>query len=179
MKMKRACILLLVTLGLATTVCLGQSAPTNQPDAPRIKPPTAAREAPPSPASAPPARLEDELIAREKEVWEAIKKKDQARFASYLAEDQLYVSNDGVFTKAEAVKQLSAATMPPDIRLGDWKVLMIDKDAAIVTYTATAVTPACGPATAGGVQRNTTVWAKRSGKWLAILHQDTNAASGK
>ena len=177
--MKRACILLLVTLGLSASVCLGQSAPTNQPDSPRIKPPTAARTAPPKPASAPPATLEDQLIAREKEVWDAIKKKDWERFASYLAEDQLYVSDDGVRTKAESVKQLGEATALPEMRLDDWKVLMIDKDAAIVTYRATAVPPACGPAMAAPFQRNTTVWAKRGGKWLAIFHQDTTAASGK
>lgn len=175
--MKKACILLLTILGLAS-VCLGQSAPTSQPDAPHIKPPTATRAASTKRGGPSANSLEETLIAREKEVWDAIKKKELQRFASYLAEDQLYVSDDGVRTKAESVKQLGEATIP-DVRLDDWKVLMIDKDAAIVTYRATAPAPACGPETAARVQRNTTVWAKRGGKWLAIFHQDTTAAGGK
>jgi uncharacterized protein (TIGR02246 family) len=178
--MKKACILLLTMLGLATAVCLGQSAPTNQPSSPHIKPPTASRTPSPSPPSgnASANSLEETLIAREKEVWEAIKKKDLQSFASFMAEDQLYISEVGVRSKAESVKELGEAPTMPDAKLDDWKVLMIDKDAAIVTYRATVTPPACGPATAATVMHLSTVWAKRGGKWLVLLHQDTTA-SGK
>jgi uncharacterized protein (TIGR02246 family) len=177
MTMMKVCILLLGTLALAH-VCLGQAAPTNQPDSPRIKPPTATAPAPGATRSASATGLEDTLIAREKEVWEAIKTKDLKRFASFLAEDQVYVSSDGVRSKAETVKNLADSTVP-EIKLDDWKVTLIDRDAAIVTYRATATPPACGPETAAPVARNTTVWAKRGGKWLAVFHQDTTVASGK
>jgi uncharacterized protein (TIGR02246 family) len=178
--MMKVCILLMATLALAST-CMGQAAPTNQPNAPRIKPPT--ESAPPRGGASTRSpsvnnSLEEALITREKEVWDAIRKKDMQRFASFLAEDQLYVSDEGVRSKAESVKALGEATIP-DIKLDDWKVLMIDKDAAIVTYRATATPPACGPEMASPVSRNTTVWAKRGGKWLAVFHQDTTVASGK
>jgi hypothetical protein len=177
MTMMKVCILLVATLCLAS-VCLGQAAPTNQPDSPRIKPPTAAPAPRTATRSASASGLEETLIAREKEVWEAIKKKDFKRFASFLDEDQVYVSGDGVRSKAETVKSLSEATIP-EIKLDDWKVMLIDRDAAIVTYRVTATPPACGPETAAPVARNTTVWAKRGGKWLAVFHQDTTIGGGK
>jgi uncharacterized protein (TIGR02246 family) len=170
---------LLTTLGLATSVCLGQSAPTNQPDSPHIKPPTAASTPTPKPGNASANSLEETLIAREKEVWDAISKRDLQRFASFMAEDQLYVSEVGVRSKAESVKELGEAPTMPDAKLDDWKVLMIDKNTAIVIYRATVTPPACGPTTAPVVMHLSTVWAKRGGKWLAVLHQDTTAASGK
>lgn len=165
--MKRAFILLLATLGLASA-CLGQAAPTNQPDSPHIKPPTAAK----TPAAKTPNSLEQTLIAKEEEVWEKIRGKDMQGFSSLLAEDFVYVTDDGIHSKAASVKRLAEATVP-DFSLDDWKVVKIDKDAAIVTYKAMAV-----PTAAGLVMRNASVWAKRGGKWLVVFHQDTVAASG-
>jgi uncharacterized protein (TIGR02246 family) len=176
MKMMKACIPVLAVLALASTG-LGQSAPTNQPDSPRIKPPTAT-SAPVSGSASAANSLEQTLIAKEKEVWEAIKKKDLQRFAGFLAEDQVYISNDGVHSKAETVKSVADASTP-EFKLDDWKVMMIGKDAAIVTYRMTAIPPACGPETAAPVARNATVWAKRGGKWLAVFHQDTTVGGGK
>jgi hypothetical protein len=178
--MRNFCILLIASLALAAT-SLGQSpmpsAPPSQPDSGRIKPPTATSTTSTGGSSAAANSLEEMLIAREKEVWELIKKKDGAGFASYLAEDQLYVNSTGVHSKAEAVKGIGEGDGPPELTLDDWKVLMIDKDAAIVTYKATPKAMACGPEPVA--QRNSTVWVKRNGKWLALFHQDTNVGSGK
>ena len=172
--MRKFCILLIASLALAAT-SLGQSAPTSQPDSGRIKPPTATNTSTGGSGAAANS-LEEMLIAREKEVWERIKKKDGAGFASYLAEDQIYVNGTGVYSKAETVKDIGVGG-PPDLTLDDWKVLMIDKDAAIVTYKATPKAMACGPEHVA--QRNSTVWVKRNGKWLAVFHQDTDVGSGK
>jgi len=120
--------------------------------------------------------LEAMLIAREKEVWGHIKKKNGQGFAGYLAEEQINVTKDGVHSKAETVKGITESG-PPEITLSDWKVIMIDKDAAIVTYmTKIGAAVACGPEPV--TARESTVWVKRGGKWLAIFHQDTLADSG-
>lgn len=185
--MRKLFILLFAALASAT-VCLGQSAPTNQPDAPRIKPPTAsaptnqpdsARIKPPTAASGNMASNESEnsieatLIAREKEVWEFIKKKDVQGFSSALADDQLYVNGDGVHTKAETVKSVAEGTLS-DYSLDEWKVLMIDKDTALVTYKVTVKGTVNGQEVSS-VTRESTVWARRGGKWLGVFHQDTTA----
>ncbi|MBA3766309.1 MAG: nuclear transport factor 2 family protein [Acidobacteria bacterium] len=169
--MRKVCVILVASLALAAT-CMGQSTPTSQPDSGRIKPPTATSTSTGVSATGDEAML----IAREKEVWELIKKKDAQGFAAYLAEDQLYINSQGAHSKAETVKGI-AAEGPSDLTLDDWKVIMIDKDAAIVTYRATPKAEACGPEPA--VERNSTVWVKRGGKWLAVFHQDTMLTSGK
>ena len=171
--MRKVFVILVASLALAAT-CMGQAAPPpSQPDDARIKPPTATSTGGSATVD---NNLEAMLIAREKEVWELIKKKDAQGFASYLAEDQLYVNSQGVHSKAESVKGV-AAEGTSDLTLDDWKVIMVGKDVAIVTYRATPKAVACGPEPA--VERNTTVWAKRGGKWLAVFHQDTMQTSGK
>jgi hypothetical protein len=169
--MKNFCVLLIVFVALGATA-LGQATPGNQPGSARIKPPTATATGGSSAADNP---LEAMLIAREKEAWEQIKKKNAQGFAGYLAEDQIYVTGDGVHSKAETIKGVTEAG-PAEITFSDWKVLMVDKDAAIVTYTTkSGAAVACGPEPV--TQRESTVWVKRGGKWLAVFHQDTPAAS--
>ena len=172
--MKKVCVLLIAMFALAATA-LGQSAPTSQPNSGRIKPPTATSTST-GRSSAASNSLEEMLVAREKAVWELIKKKDGVGFAAYLAEDMIYVTDDGVHPKAATVKGITEAG-PPEVMLSDWKVMMIDKDAAIVTYTIkSGAVAACGPEPL--TQRGSTVWVKRGGKWLAVFHQDTPAKSG-
>ncbi|HEV2914747.1 MAG TPA: nuclear transport factor 2 family protein [Pyrinomonadaceae bacterium] len=180
--MKKVCIMLFAVLALSAT-CLGQAAPTNQPDSPRIKPPTASPTPAPAPgsvssssSSSTSSSLEETLIAREKAVWEAIKKKDLATFGGYLAEDMVYVNKDGVHSKADTVKGIEASPMP-ELTLDDWKVTIIDKDVALVTYRVNSKAVACGPEATS--ERNSTIWAERGGKWLAVFHQDTLAEPGK
>jgi hypothetical protein len=48
--------------------------------------------------------------------------------------------------------------------LSDWKSLKIDDDASLVTYVY-KMTGAKGEG-----ERHTSIWAKRDGKWLAVLH---------
>jgi hypothetical protein len=172
--MRKVSLLLFVTLALAT-VCLGQAAPTNQPDSPRIKPPTATTGS--SASNSGKSSTADMLIAREKEVWELIKKKDVQGFSAYLADDQLYVSTDGVQTKAETGKGIAEGSLS-ELALDEWKVLMINKDTALVTYKATAKGMVNGQ-DSSGVSRESTVWARRGGKWLAVFHQTSAMQSVK
>ncbi|HEX8141135.1 MAG TPA: nuclear transport factor 2 family protein [Pyrinomonadaceae bacterium] len=170
--MRKVCILLFASLALCAT-CLGQSAPTNQPGSQRIKPPTATSG---GASTSSQSRLTESLIAREKEVWELIKKKDIQGFSGYLAEDQLYVTGNGVHTKAETGKGI-AESGPSELSLDEWKVMMINKETALVTYRVTAKGTVNGQAMTR-VTRESTVWAKRGGKWLAVFHQDTQVESG-
>jgi hypothetical protein len=170
--MRRLSLLLFVTLAMAT-VCLGQAAPTNQPGSPHIKPPTATTGASAKGKSS----IEDMLIAREKEVWELIKKKDVQGFSAYLADEQLYVSNDGVHSKAETGKGIAEGSLS-ELTLDEWRVVMINKDTALVSYRAAAKGMVKGQESSG-VSRESTVWARRGGKWLAVFHQTTPVESAK
>jgi hypothetical protein len=115
---------------------------------------------------------EADAIAREKQAWDAIKNKDFDGFANMLAEDQLDVSNDGVYDKAGSVKGVKDLTLT-DVSFSDWKVLAVDKDAAVVTYTVTLKGTSGGQPIKEQPVRASSAWVNRGGKWLAVYHQST------
>lgn len=189
--MRKSCITFFATLMLCAT-CLAQSAPPpppappppaapmapaapppSQPESPRIKPPTATTSTTMSVGSS----LEEMLIAREKEVWENIKRKDVKSFADFLADDQIYVTGDGAHSKAETLQGVSGSTTA-ELTLDEWKVVPVDNNNALVTYRVTVKGTDNGKEMSV-VTRETTLWTKRNGKWLAIFHQDTMAQAGK
>jgi hypothetical protein len=149
---------------------------TSPTPAPNSAPGTAANaNAAATPAASPAmaaTAAHDAIIAQEKQVWDAIKNKDFDGFASMLADEQIYVSDDGSYDKAATLKGVKELALT-DVALSDWKVLDLDKEAAVVTYTLNL------KGTSGGQQipavpvRASTAWMKRNGKWVALYHQDT------
>jgi hypothetical protein len=109
----------------------------------------------------------DDAVAREKQVWDAIKKRDFDRFASFLAEDQIEVFGWGVHDKAASVESIKGADLANAV-LSDFKTVKVDDDAVVVTY----LVKGSGDLPPAGA-RASTVWVKRDGKWLAAYHQDT------
>lgn len=109
----------------------------------------------------------DTLIAYEHETWSLIKRKDLDGFASYLAEDFYDIFPDGKErTKSELLEFLGDADLK-EYRLGNFRVTMLTRDAAIVTYhvDARAVIQGKEIAMSNSV---TSGWAKRDGRWLNV-----------
>lgn len=127
-----------------------------------------------SPAATPKAEanISADIIAREKEIWEAIKAKNPDGFAALLADDFVYVSEDGIYDKAGTVDGIKGVA-PTDISLADWKVVMLDKDAAVVTYTVILKGTSGGQPIRETPVRAGSLWANRGGKWVGVFHQDT------
>jgi hypothetical protein len=107
------------------------------------------------------------LIAYENETWRLIKQKDLKGFASYLAEDFYDIFPDGKErTKSEMLEFLSGADLK-DFRLSNFRVTMLNEDAAIVTYQVDA---------RALIRRRkismknyvTSGWAKRGRRWLNV-----------
>ncbi|PYS72608.1 MAG: hypothetical protein DMF73_07905 [Acidobacteria bacterium] len=115
----------------------------------------------PSPAAKPKPRMSKaalmkKLSANENALWNAWKNKDAKPFNMWLAVDSVMVGEQG------EVKSFS---------LSDWKLTMVNADAAFLTYKGSA------DGTCGG-QAIPTVWASslwvnRKGKWQAFSHQET------
>jgi len=131
----------------------------------------------PSPAPKPKPKLTKaqtlkKLSANENALWTAWKNKDSKPFQMWLASDGVMVGDQGVGTKADVVNMMS--TMPCEVKsfkLSDWKLAMVDADAAVVTYKGSAEGTCAG-------QPIPTVWASslwvnRKGKWVAFSHQET------
>lgn len=128
-----------------------------------------------SPAATPKAEANisaDTIIAREKEIWDKIKTKNPDGFAAMLTDDFVYVSEDGVFDKAatvDGIKQMETT----EISLADWKVVTVDKDAAVVAYTANVKGTSGGKPMPATPVRASSVWVNRGGTWVGVFHQET------
>jgi len=118
-------------------------------------------------------KVEAQVIALEKQSWEAIKTKDVKFLDALLTDDAIAVSGDGVANKAQWLKSTFAdGCALKSYSTQDFKVVMFDKNTAMVTYKATQDS-ACN-----GKQDPANIWlsslyVKRGGKWLNSFFQIT------
>jgi hypothetical protein len=161
--MKRYLPLTAILVMAFASVCFAQPQATASPS-----PATAAK---PKPRMNKAAILK-KLSANENALWTAWKNKDAKPFQMWLAADGVMVGDQGVGTKKDVTEMMP--NMPCEVKsftLSDWKLAMVDADAALITYKGAA------EGTCGG-QPIPTVWASslwvnRKGKWLAFSHQET------
>jgi len=159
--MKRNLPLAALLLLALATFCFAQPQPT----------------ASPSPKPRPKPRLSQAVLLRvlsekETKLWEAWKNKESRTFQLSLASDSVMIGEQGVGSKKDVVAMM--ASMPCDVKsfaLSDWKLTMVDADAALLTYKGAAEGTCMG-------QPIPTVWASslwvnRRGRWLAFSHQET------
>lgn len=114
---------------------------------------------------------DSDITAQEKQIWDKIKNKDADGFAGMLADDFIYIAGDGIYDKAgtvEGIKNLDVT----DLTLADWKVVMLDKDAAAVTYTVTMKGTNSGQPMPDSTMRASSAWVKRGDKWVGVYHQE-------
>jgi hypothetical protein len=125
--------------------------------------PAATATASPAASPAAPATATD----AEKQVWDAIKRKDYDTFSNFLLSDALDVEPDQVYTRSETVegmKHMDASKFSQS----DFKETKFDADATLVTYLVT------GPMAGKTVnERHSTIWVNRGGQWKAAFHQGT------
>lgn len=112
------------------------------------------------------------LISQEKQIYDAIKSKNSDSFGSMLADDFILIADDGIHNKADTIKVVQGFNVT-DTTLSDWKVLMLDKDAAVVYYSATMKGTSNGQPMPGTPARASSAWVNRGGKWVAVYHQES------
>ena len=117
---------------------------------------------------------EAEIASKEKAAWDAIKKKDWDAFGKILASDYLEVLDNGVHDKAASIANVKDFELS-DVTFSDWKMLPVDKDAVIITYSATVKGTFKGAAVPAGPYREASAYVSRDGQWLAIYYQETLA----
>jgi hypothetical protein len=156
-------ILVLVSFLVVAAACA--TSPTNNQNTPA----NANRTAETKPATAP---SEADIIAKEKATWDLVKKKDWDGFGKMLASDYVEVMDNGVHDKAATLTTIKDFDLT-DATFADWKMLTIDKDAAILTYTVTLKGTFKGEAAPAGPYRAAAAWVNRNGEWQAIYFQET------
>lgn len=102
-------------------------------------------------------------IANEKIVWDFFKTRNYDAFAAVLASDFIEVEPTGVYDKAGSVKSVAEFDASKAV-LSDWKMVKLDDDAAIDTYVVKI------PGMPGNGERHSSIWTRRDGKWIAVLH---------
>jgi hypothetical protein len=115
---------------------------------------------------------DSDVTAQEKAIWDKIKQKDADGFAAMLADDFIYISNDGVYDKAGTVNGIKQME-PTELTFSDWKTVQLNKDAAVVTYIVNIKGTNGGKPIPPGSQRAASLWVNRGGKWVGEFHQDT------
>ena len=118
------------------------------------------------------APTEAEMTAKEKAVWDTLKKKDYDAFGNSLASDYTEVTDQGVFDKATIIADVKDFNLT-DASFSDWKMLPINNDAVILTYQTTLKATDKGADVPPGPYRTASVWVNRDGKWLAFYYQQT------
>ena len=118
------------------------------------------------------APSEADITAKEKAVWDTLKKKDLAAFGNMLASDYIEVGDDGVFDKAGIIADLKDLNLT-DATFSDWKMLPIDNDAVILTYNTNLKGTFKGEAVPPGPYHSAAVWVNRDGKWQSFFYQQT------
>ena len=118
------------------------------------------------------APSEADIIGKEKGAWDALKKKDYDAFGNMLATDYIEVTDEQVFDKAGIVADVKDFNLT-DATFSDWKMLPIDNDAVILTYTLNLKATYKGEEVPPGPYRSAAVWVNRDGKWLGFFYQQT------
>jgi len=118
------------------------------------------------------APSEADIIAKEKAAWDVIKKKDWDGFGKMLASDYLEVLDDGVHDKALTLQMIKDLELT-DATFADWKMFTIDKDAVVLTYTATVKGSFKGQPIPPGPYRETAAYVNRGGEWIEVYYQET------
>src|SRR5215813_5296443 len=114
----------------------------------------------------------DDISAKEKAAWDGFKKKDETAFKKYLLPDYFGVTATGVSDTAQSVTGMKDTELS-DFTLADWKLTTIDKDAVLLTYTATVKGTYKGKPLPNGPYYEASAYVNRNGEWMNIYYQET------
>jgi len=119
--------------------------------------------------------VEAQLIALEKQSWEEWKNKNGTFFQTFLTDEAVNVGVGGLSNKSQIVKSTTSDCEIKSFSVDNFKVVMLDKDAALLTYTAMQ-DGVCGGRTIPAKVLASSVYVKRGGKWLNAFYQETPPA---
>lgn len=119
------------------------------------------------------------LIQKETSTWQAAKDKNYDLFESFMADDYVDVFASGeIHSKKEVMDYIRGVDMT-EFSLSNFKVIMMNPDAAIIVYEARArATESHGMSRGKPVSEIhaavTSAWANRSGKWLNVFYREAD-----
>jgi hypothetical protein len=153
--MKREFILCCFSLVVAASICFGQEGPSPSPSA--------------TPFKTLRSRTKEATIVKlEKAVTDAFKNKEARSFKEYLAPEFSVIDAEGVKDADAEIADMKKTDLS-NYSFADMKVTLLSPKMAVATYKVTTQSTSSGRDTSGTYYA-ATVWNKRDGKWLAVLH---------
>jgi ketosteroid isomerase-like protein len=122
------------------------------------------------------AALQQKLEAIERKGWEAFKAQDFKAFSETMAPDAMSVDMNGL-TSSKDMESMMKDYAVQSYTLSDFKIVKLDKDAAVLTYTTNATATYKGQPMPAGPVYCSSVYVMRGGKWMAMYHQETLSMS--
>ena len=120
--------------------------------------------------------LEDLLIANEKAIVDAQKRRDFAAVEAVLDEDFREIGSSGrMFSKSEILDAMKVSQIV-DCSFEEFHFLPVDSTCVIVTYVATATRILREREQSHRAYRSST-WVEKDGTWRIIFHQGTVLAT--
>src|SRR6266542_3490449 len=108
------------------------------------------------------------IVKFEKSITDAYKNKQAKSFREYLAPELSVVDAEGVKDSDAEVAEMQKTDLN-NYSFADMKVALLSPKMAVATYKVTTQSTSSGRDTSGTYYA-ATVWNKRGGKWLAVLH---------
>jgi hypothetical protein len=118
--------------------------------------------------------LDKALIANERKVGDALMKKDRAAFTALVAMDGWSIDGNGLMKNSEMAASVDKLVIN-NFAISDEKVTWVDANTAIVAYKWTGSGTYNGQPFPSPVYAST-VWTKKGDKWVAVFHQESEAA---
>jgi ketosteroid isomerase-like protein len=121
--------------------------------------------------------LKNEIVAQERVGLEALKAGDIARFGGTIAEDAVFVDASGPAGKAQVVKNVAGFRLR-DFAMSEIRFVPLSADTGLIVYLMDESGTTHGKEFSAKVHVSS-VWSKRSGKWLCEFSQETAARVAK
>jgi hypothetical protein len=157
--MKSEFIFCCFSLLVAASICFGQESPSPSPSLSVSPTPFKTLRS---------ATKEATIVKLEKAVTDAFKNKQTKAFRDYLAPEFSAIDAEGVKDADAEVSEMQKTDLS-NYSFADMKVALLSPKMAVATYKVTTQSTSSGRDTSG-TYYSATVWNKRGGKWLAVLH---------
>ena len=117
--------------------------------------------------------LRQQVVSKEREELEAVKRGDSTTFSALIADDAVFVDPRGTAGKAEVVKNTAEFKLL-EYSMDEIRFVPVSSTSGLVAYKLTEKGVSHGHEFSGEVHASA-LWVERDGKWVCIFSQETPA----
>jgi hypothetical protein len=116
--------------------------------------------------------LEAQIIALDKQGWEAWKGNDPEWFRNSVTDQFVSISSDGISDKAQVVKATPTSCKVKSYSLDNFKFVRLDTNAVLFTYTAMQDAVCDGKSAPAAIQVAVN-YVRRGDRWLEAMYMQS------